>query len=146
MSDKHIICLDSDIERAKAKRWIDKAPDGWCVTFEEESRSLIQNSKFHAMITDIARHFNWIYAGEKRSLLCWKRVLVNQFYQEINVDSEIVPSWDGKRVVIVNDTTSDMGKKRGAMFVEHMYALGAELKLVWSEPALKAYEELRRAA
>lgn len=146
MSDKYIICLDNDIERAKAKRWIDKAPNGWCVTFEEESRSLIQNAKFHAMITDVARKFNWIYAGEKRSLLCWKRVLVNQFYQEINVDSEIVPSWDGKRVVIVNDTTSDMGKKRAAEFVEHLYALGAELKIVWSEPALRAYEEMRRAA
>ena len=146
MSDKHIICLDSDIERAKAVRMVQRAPAGWFVTFEEESRSLIQNAKFHAMITDIAKFFKWIYAGEKRSLLCWKRVLVNQFYQEINVDSEIVPSWDGKRVVIVNDTTSDMGKRRAADFVEYLYQLGADLKLVWSEPALRAYEEMRRAA
>jgi hypothetical protein len=146
MKDDHIICLDTDIARAKAKRWIDAAPDGWCVTFTEETRSLIQNAKIHAMITDIAKHFGWMYAGQKRKLLCWKRVMVNQFYQEINVSSELVPSWDGQRVVIVNDTTSDMGKKRMAQFVEYLYALGAELKVRWSEPALKAYEELRRAA
>lgn len=146
MSERHTLCLDTDLDRAKAKRWIEQAPKGWYVTFEEETRSLSQNAKTHAMITDIARHFNWLYAGSKRSLLCWKRVLVNQFYQEINVSSELVPSWDGQRVVIVNDTTSDMGKKRMGQFVEFLYALGAELKVRWSEPALKAYEELRRAA
>jgi len=145
MTERHTIFLDTDIARAKAKRWIDSAPKNWFVTFEEETRSLLQNNKVHAMLTDIARHFNWIYAGEKRTLLCWKRVMVNQFYQMINVDSEIVPSWDGKRVVIVNDTTSDMGKKRMAAFVEYLYALGADLRIVWSEPALKAYQELRAA-
>ena len=146
MSQRHTICLDTDIARAKAKRWIDSAPAGWFMTLEEETRSLAQNNKIHAMITDLAKAFNWIYAGERRTLLCWKRVMVNQFYETIKVDSEIVPSWDGKRVVIVNDTTSDMGKKRMAAFVEYLYSLGAELKIVWSEPAMRAYEELRRAA
>lgn len=146
MSDKHTICLGNDIDRMVAKGWIDRAPNGWFVTFEEETRTLIQNAKFHAMITDIAKSRNWLYAGAKRSLLCWKRVLVNQFYAEINVPSEIVPSLDGMRVVIVNDTTSDMGKKRAAQFVEYLYSLGAEYRVVWSEPALRAYEELRRAA
>jgi hypothetical protein len=146
MSDQHFICLDTDIERARAKRWIDAAPEGWIMSLQEGTRTADQNAKFHAMITDIAKNRGWMWAGKKRTVTDWKRILVNQFENDAGIDTEIVPSLDGQRVVVLGSQTRAFGKKKASDFVEYLYALGAEYRVIWSEPAMRAYEEMRRAA
>lgn len=148
MSEPFAIQINTEADRNKAFRWLKACPLGWIVLFEAERRSALQNSKFHAMIGDIRKARGGLWAGKVRSLEDWKRILVNQFESELGVQTDIVPSLDSERVVVLGSQTREFGKKKAAAFVEYLYALGGspEWKVVWSEPAMAAYYELRKAA
>jgi hypothetical protein len=46
-----------------------------------------------------------------------------------------VPSLDGKRIVQLGLQSRRFGKSLASEFIEHLYAFGAENRVVWSEKA-----------
>ena len=124
------------------------------VTIQEPVKRRVQEEKYHAMIGDIARQA--VYLGRRRSLVCWKRLLVEAFVQILRDEAkaqgkpdpfpagEILPSIDGLRIVQVEVLTRNFTVKQASLFIEYLYAFGSESGVKWSvehEPAPEWMEE-----
>jgi hypothetical protein len=89
------------------------------------SRSSPQNSKYHAMIEEIARQAS--HLGAKWDEEDWKRMLVWQFCKESGQnEGKIVPSLDGTGIVQLGQQTRKFTNEQASEFVEWLHAWGAE--------------------
>lgn len=148
MSDKRTFILAHSTARNRAMHAISHAPEGYMVTIQEPVKRRVQEEKYHAMLGDIARQV--VYLGRRRSLECWKRLLVEAFVQILRDEAkaqgkpdpfpagEILPSIDGLRIVQVEVLTRNFTVKQASLFIEYLYAFGSESGVAWSvehEPA-----------
>lgn len=105
---------------------------------DADTRTLIQNRKMHAMISDISKQSTW--QNKRRDLNFWKRL----FSAEVE-EQEITTGLSGQ-LVVIGVSTSEQNKKWLAAMIELLYAYGAENNIFWSDPAEKAlldYPEAR---
>ncbi len=85
----------------------------------KRDRSLDQNAKVHAMIRVIAE-----YAGYTESAM--KAILVDEYAPRHSVKL-------GEKVIDAPLGTSDMNVEQMSEFIEHLYQLGADLELTFSD-------------
>lgn len=125
MSGQTVI-LRGDAQRLLAKQLIDRAPVDAVVNVREATRTLEQNAKMHAMLSDIARAKpqGRIYTTE-----VWKCL----FMDECGFKPNWVPSLNGDGVVNTGYRSSRLGKSEMSDMIEQMYAFGAEHGVRWSE-------------
>lgn len=97
-----------------------------------ESRTTAENALLHAIIGDIAKQKEW--AGKKRDVETWKRLLVAAWCRVRGDAMEILPALDGHGVDIVPARTSELTKSECAELIDFVYAWGAEAGVVFSEP------------
>lgn len=121
------------------------APTGWMAVFSEPKKRRIQEEKYHAMISDIARQVEHI--GRKWDADDMKRLLIDEFADEMRAagtalhhDGRVIPSLDGRRIVQLGIQSRDFYVKEAAAFIEFLYAFGAMRGVTWSEPALRQME------
>ena len=113
------ITINSEAARRKAHEAVRRAPPGYRVTFQEPKRTVEQNSKMWAMLTDISRQLD--YYGEKLPPESWKDIFAAALVKELKV----VPSLDGKSFVQVGLRTSRMSKAEMADLIELIAQYGA---------------------
>lgn len=109
------------------------APVGWKVTIEEPKRSLDQNAKLWAMLTDVSRQVVWY--GSKLTNEEWKDVFSAALKKQ-----KVVPSLDGG-FVVCGQRTRLMSKSEFSELLELIYAFGAEKKVVWSDTSKHHFNE-----
>lgn len=119
----------------------------WRIRFDEyDARTLEQNDKIHAMLSDIAKqakHLNQVLGVDD-----WKRLCVKQFGDDCisqNIPRlaeywtknqvRLMPSLDGGSLVALGQQTRDFPKYVAAGFITWLYAYGVNNDVVWSEPA-----------
>jgi hypothetical protein len=150
--------LVHDQARAGAKRAIDDpAYAGWKLKLTPPAKSRDQEERYHAMIGDIAKHCTFM--GEKLGAEDWKRLLVDAFVRVMREEAReagrpdpfagkgrVLPSLDGSGIVQLGVQTRKFTRKIASEFIEYLYAYGCDNLVPWSEPAMRAYTELRRAA
>ena len=107
-----VIILHSQIEKARARAWIDQAAWGTRVTFAGPKRTLPQNERMWAMLTDVARQVKW--HGQKLSPDDWKVV----FLSALKAELRMVPNLDGNGFV-------QLGRSSSALSVDEMSDLMA---------------------
>jgi hypothetical protein len=107
-----VIVLHSQIEKARARAWIDQAAWGTRVTFAGPKRTLPQNERMWAMLTDVARQVKW--HGQKLSPDDWKVV----FMSALKAELRLVPNLDGNGFV-------QLGRSSSALSVDEMSDLMA---------------------
>ena len=97
------------------------------------SRSCPQNSKYHAMIEEIAQQAS--HLGAKWDAEDWKRLLVDQFIKDMNGlgASKIIPSLDGEGIIQLGFQTRKFTKEQASEFVEWLHAWGAEHGVTFNE-------------
>lgn len=95
------------------------------------TRSTEQNAKLHAMLGDIARQIEW--AGKKRDIETWKRLLVAAWSRATGEPLEYLPAVDGRGVDIVFRRTSQMTVGEVAELIEFIYAWGSDAGVVFTE-------------
>lgn len=122
------VILRSDTQRQLAHRLIDAAPENAVVNIAEAKRTLDQNAKFHAMISDISRAKP---QGRTLPTDIWK-VLILAAALKLKVRFE--PDLEDGGVVPVGFRSSKLTKAQMADVIEWMYAFGAEHNVRWSEP------------
>jgi len=108
--------------------------DGKQLTLEikNASKTCPQNSKYHAMIDEIAQQAS--HLGAKWDAEDWKRMLVWQFCKDSNLnEGKIVPSLDGTGIVQLGFQTRKFTKEQASEFVEFLHAWGAENGIVYSQ-------------
>jgi len=135
--------LHNDGYKSNAIRYIQNLPTKplfKCTISEVKSiRSIEQNAKMWAMLTDISRQVDWY--GNKLTKEEWKIVLTAGLKQQ-----KVVPGLDGGFVAI-GSSTSKMSIAEMADLITLGYAFGNEKGVKWSEVEvlekipIEAYED-----
>ena len=99
----------------------------------ESLRTIEQNAKAHAMLSDISKQVTW--HGVKLSLEVWKRLTIAAMLREIGEKPILVPALDGCGIDIIYEKSSKLGVKKTALWIEFLYCFGAEHEVVWKDPA-----------
>ncbi|WP_316219310.1 recombination protein NinB [Bradyrhizobium sp. SZCCHNR2026] len=127
MSGRPQIVIRSQADRALAHRWIDHARPGTRIEFKAAQRTVEQNDRMWAMLTDIARQamlYERRYTTDQ-----WKVIFLHACGQEI----QHVPSLSGG-FIPYGQSSSDLSKEEMSNLIEFMFAWGAENGVVWSDP------------
>lgn len=114
-----LIVLNTPQDRDKAARWAAKAPPGTRVEFKASKRSLPQNDRMWAMLTDIAEQLPW--HGVKLTPDDWKLVFLDALKREMR----LVPNIAGNGFVNLGRSSSDLSKQEMSDLMEIIGAFGA---------------------
>ena len=120
------IRLATDAQRTLAKRLIDVAPQWAVVNIQEANRSLDQNAKFHAMLSDISRAKP---GGRKMTPLRWKAAIMQSFGHQVQFENDL----EG-RPFPIGHSSSALTKAQMSDLIEFMYAHFTPLGVIWHEP------------
>lgn len=94
------------------------------ITIKPEGRTGNQNAALHAWIADIAASVEW--AGQKRDVETWKRLLVAAWLRTRGESLEVLPALDGHGVDIVFRRTSSLTKAECAELLDFVQAWAAQ--------------------
>jgi hypothetical protein len=114
------ITLLTNADRRKAADWIYKADDGTRVEFKAAKRTVDQNAKMWAMLTDIAEQVAW--HGLRLRTGDWKLIFLDALKREMRV----VPNIDGTGVVQLSTSSSDLSKSEMADLIELITMFGTK--------------------
>jgi hypothetical protein len=123
-----LLVLLSDADRAKAIDWIRKAPPKTRVEFKASKRSLPQNDRLWATLTEISQQVDWY--GQKLSPDDWKDVFTASLRR-----ARVVPGLDAGTFVPLGMRTSDMTKEEFSDLLELINAFAAERGVTLHDPA-----------
>lgn len=124
-----LLVLSGDDIRAKAVNWIRKAPVNTRLEFKAPKRSLDQNSKMWASLTDVAEQVVW--HGQKLTTDDWKVIFLQGLKQELRV----VPNLENNGFVMLGRSSSDLSKEEMSLLIELILCWGAEHGVTFHEPA-----------
>jgi hypothetical protein len=94
------VILSGQTRRLQAHQLVERAPVGSVVSFEPPRRSLPQNSRLHAMITDISRQVEWPPGSKtKRTVEAWKDIFTAAL-RSANHGLDVVPGLNGGFVLL----------------------------------------------
>lgn len=133
---KALLVLSSQAIRERAIDWVRRAPDHTRLTFNGPKRTIAQNDKFHALVTDIVRQKR--YHGMKLDLDDYKLV----FMDALNRETRIVPNLDGTGFVNLGRSTSKLCVADFSDLIELVLAWGAQNDVVFSDPQYAREEEM----
>jgi len=114
-----LVPLYSITDRKKVCDWVMRAPTGTRVEFKAAKRTLDQNSRFWAMLTDVAEQVRW--HGVKLSPDDWKLIFLDGLKRELR----LVPNIDGNGFVNLGRSSSDLSKAEMSDLIELIFAFGA---------------------
>lgn len=155
MAELEIIIGDREVFGDRMRSAIDLVNRGLnggpvVVTLGRPKRSGAQNRHFHALIGEIAQQVE--VGGRKYSTEVWKALLVDGFEQEmesagtpLSKPGRTVPSLDGRRVVTVRPSTTELRKAEAAALIEYLYAQGVEMGVKFTAPTIEIYEQYKEA-
>lgn len=124
-----LLVLWNDAKRAEAIEWIRKAPKETRVTFQGPKRTLPQNDRMWAMLTDIATQKLW--HGLRLDADAWKMIFLDALHREMR----IVPNLDGTGFVSLSARSSDLSIPEMTDMIELMFAWGAQNHVVFHDTA-----------
>ena len=115
-----LITIRSEQDRIRASRWAAQMPFGGRVEFKDAKRSLPQNDRMWAMLTDIATQKE--HAGRKYTPDQWKVLFMHATGREV----QFIPALDNSTFIPWGQSSSDLSKQEMTDLIEFMLAWGAE--------------------
>jgi hypothetical protein len=119
-----LLTLDSTAKREQAIDWVRKAKTGSRVEFKGPARSLDQNSRFWAMLTDVAvqgrindRRFN---------TEDWKTMFMTAYAEERGLEIRHLPALNRAGMIPCGRSSSDLSVAEMSELMEWIAAWGAE--------------------
>lgn len=131
MSRAIVVCY-SQADRRKAADWCMKAPTGTRIEFKAARRSVDQNSKMWAMLTEVAHQVP--YHGLKLTADDWKLIFLDALKREVRM----VPNIDGNGFVSLGRSSSDLSKAEMADLITLIEAWGLQNGVAFSMPESEA--------
>jgi hypothetical protein len=111
--------LSHQMARARAVEAVKTAPEGYAVTVAEPTRSMEQNARLWASLTDVSQQVEW--HGKRLTPEDWKHVFSASLKK-----LQVVPNLDGTGFVALGMSTSRMTRRELSDLLELIYAFGAE--------------------
>ena len=127
-----LLVLHTDDIRAKAIDWIRKSPVDTRVTFQGPKRTLAQNDRMWAMLTDVSVQLEW--HGAKRSPEDWKLLFLDSLERALGHEPNIVPSLDGDGYVRLDGSSSKLSVEEMTQLIELIFAFGSNHGVTFHEP------------
>jgi hypothetical protein len=90
------------------------------LTVKPETRNDAQNALLHAILSDVSKTTEW--AGQKRDVETWKRLLVAAWLRARGESVEVLPALDGHGVDVVFRRTSKLSKAECAELIDFIEA------------------------
>lgn len=128
MSGRALIVIETSSDRAKAARWAQGVPVGTRIEFKETKRSLPQNDRLWAMLTDVQAFMK--ARGQDFTTDQWKCIFMHACGQEVS----FIPSLDRKTFIPYGQSSSDLSKQEMTDLIEFIFAWGAENEVVFHDP------------
>lgn len=122
------IIIRGSADRERASRLVAQVPAGTRVAFKGSRRSLDQNSKMWAMLTEVSRQVEW--HGQKLRPDDWKLIFLDALDREVRT----VPALEGDGVVNLGTSTSDLSKQEMSELIELISAFGANHDVIFHDP------------
>lgn len=114
-----LIIVKGNADRQRVLALAAKVPTGTRVEFKAAKRTLPQNDRMWAMLSDIARQVEW--HGNRLRADEWKTIFMAALKRELR----LVPGIDGGMVNLSN-STRDLSKGEMSDLMELIAAFGAE--------------------
>lgn len=124
-----LLTLRGTSDRERACKWVTQAPFGTRLEFKATKRTLPQNDRMWAMLTDLATQLAW--HGQKLSPSDWKLVFLDGLKRELR----IVPNIEGNGFVNLGRSSSDLSKQEMSELIELIAAFGAQHGVIFHDPA-----------
>lgn len=126
------IIIKGSADRARAAALLAKVPFGTRLDFKAAKRSLPQNDRFWAMLTEVSRQVEW--HGVKLRPDDWKFLFLDALKREVRV----VPNIDGDGFVNLGRSSSDLSKGEMSELIELILAFGANHGVVFQDDIASA--------
>ena len=123
-----VIILNTAADRQRAIHWVTKAPWGVKIEFKTVKRTLDQNSRMWAMLTDVATQAT--HMGKRYTPDQWKALFMAACGNKV----QFLPSLDGSTFIPWGDRSSDLSKEEMTELIEFILAWGAEHQVAFHEP------------
>lgn len=123
-----LISVANEADRTRAARWASQAPAGTRIEFKAPKRSLPQNDRLWAMLTDVATQKE--HAGRKYAPDQWKVLFMHACGREV----QFIPSLDNATFIPWGQSSSDLSKAEMTELIEFIFAWGAEHGVTFQEP------------
>lgn len=136
MSQRAQLVLVDDDNRRRAMHWCRHLPPGTRVDFKGPLRSLKQNDRMWAMLTDVATQQLW--HGVKLSPDDWKLLFMDAMKREIRA----IPNLDNTGFVNVGRSSSDLSKEEMGDLMTLITMFGDKHGVMWSDPKEIALREM----
>jgi hypothetical protein len=117
---RYMVQITSERKREEALRVVRAAPQFSRVEIKAQKRTLPQNSRLWAMLTDIALQTDW--HGVKLSPDDWKLLMLSGLKAEMR----IVPNLDGSGFVNLGTRSSDLSVEEMSDLIELIHAFAAK--------------------
>lgn len=121
----HTMILSSQWARGKAKELIDRAPPNAILNIKEAKRTVDQNSRFWAMLSDVSRSKP---QGRRMTPERWKAAFMQSFGHQVQFETDL----EG-RPFPVGHTSSKLSKAEMSELMEFISAWGTENGVEWSD-------------
>lgn len=115
-----LIVIHNETDRQRAAKWATKSPAGTRIIFKATKRTIPQNDRMWAMLTDVARQLPW--HGMKLSPDDWKLIFLDALKQELR----IVPNLEGTGFVNLGQSSSDLSVEEMSELIELIMAWGTQ--------------------
>lgn len=122
-----VLVLVNDAIRAKALRWVAGVPEGSRIEFKAPKRTLPQNAKLWAMLTEISEQKP--YHGVKLSADDYKLLFLDALKREVRM----VPNLDGNGFTNLGRSSSDLSRDEMADLIEIIHEWGARNGVTFSQ-------------
>jgi len=139
MSGRALLTLHRKADMDTAMRWIAQAPVGTRVEFKGPQRSIEQNDKMWAMLTDVSRQ--QVHNGRKYTPGQWKVIFLHAIGREV----QFIPSLDGRGFIPWGQSSSDLSKGEMSQLIEFITAWGIENGIAFADERNR-HDDAGRAA
>jgi hypothetical protein len=122
-----LVVILSKADRERVASWAVKAPTGTRVEFKDAKRTLPQNDRMWAMLTDIAQQKE--HCGRKYTPNQWKVLFLHACGREV----QFIPALDGSTFIPWGHSSSDLSKQEMTNLIEFLFSWGAENGVVFHD-------------
>jgi hypothetical protein len=127
---RSLFTLVDETERKRVARLVYDSPLGSRVEVKAGRRSLPQNDRMWAMLTDIADQVQW--HGLTLETEDWKLIFLDALKRELRM----VPNIDGNGFVNLGRSSSDLSKAEMSDLIELLFMFGANHNVAWKDPEI----------
>lgn len=127
-----LIVVYGNTERQRAINWASKAPLGTRIEFKAAKRSLDQNSRMWAMLTDVATQKE--HAGRKYTPDQWKVLFMHAIGREV----QFIPSLDNSTFIPWGQSSSDLSVGEMSELMDFIEAWGVQNGVSFTEHSSEA--------